>query len=129
MSMTFFGNIFISSYRIYKKLEKNRDPRFTSSALVSFCFIGILFMAVVLFLRINNIPNSKISVLGNYPFLTICFALIEMFIAYKYFSEKRIIALNNSFEQKKLIERRIWGFVTIITLIAPMTIGAILFNK
>jgi hypothetical protein len=127
--MTYFGNIFISSYRVYKRTEKHRSPRFTSTVLLSICFDGILFMMIAILLRLSNTPNSSISFLGNYPFITIVVAFLQMFLIYNYFSEKRIEALNASFEQKKLFERRMWGYAVVISLILPWIIGPILFNK
>jgi len=86
-------------------------------------------MTIILLLRILNISNSSISFLGNYPFLAIGFAIIEMIAAFKYYSEERILNLNKNFIQKKIFEKRIWGYVAIFTLIIPILIGALLLNN
>jgi hypothetical protein len=82
----------------------------------------------MLLVRILNIPNYRISFLGNYPFLIVAIVVVEMFISYNYFSEEKIIDLNAYFEEMGLIKRRLWVCIFIISLIVPILIGAILLN-
>lgn len=127
--MNYLNNIFICSYRLYKKTEKGRDPRFTSCILICICINGILFMTTTLLIRALNIANSSISFLGNYPILIIVFVIVEIIVLFKYYSKGRIDTLNTIFIQKKIIERRIWGLLTILTLVIPIAVGAIEFNR
>src|SRR5258708_321857 len=103
--MNYFNNIFICAYRLYKKTEKGRNPRFTSCVLICICINGILFMATTLLVRAFNIPNSSISFLVNYPLFIIGFVVVEIIALVKYYSEEIIDALNTTFIHKKIIEK------------------------
>ena len=128
-AMRYFGNIFICSYRVYKKLEKQRDPRFTSSILISMCFTAILFMVCVIMQKKYNIYNNPLYILSNYPFILVGFGIAEMFLVYQYYSEERITFLNTQFENKIMIEKYFWGLMSILTLVVPFVIGAIVLNN
>ena len=86
-------------------------------------------MTTTLLIRALNIANSSISFLGNYPILIIVFVIVEIIVLFKYYSKGRIDTLNTIFIQKKIIERRIWGLLTILTLVIPIAVGAIEFNR
>jgi cobalamin biosynthesis protein CobD/CbiB len=126
--MKYFDNIFICSYRTYRRFETKRDPRFTASALICVCINGITFMIVVLIPRTFNLPKSSIALIGAHPWLAVVFAVVEMFFLYNYYSGKRINTLDANFQQKKTPEKRFWGFMTIVSLVMPTALGALLLN-
>ena|ERR1700761_1967218 len=126
--MLYFNNLFICSYRIYKRLEKG-DAGFKASLLIWICFVGILFFACVFLMKEYNIKNTPLSFLVNYPVILIGAAIGGMFLLNNYYSTERINLLNTRFEEKSMMERRLWGHAVILTLVVPYVAGALLLNK
>jgi hypothetical protein len=127
--MKYFSNIFICCYRIYKKLEKRSDPRFTSVIVISMCFTALLFMGCVIMQKIYKIYNNPLYFLAKYPFLLIGLWIGEIIVLYNYYSETKIISLNENFDKKKMIEKWVWVLITIITLVVPIVVGALILNS
>lgn len=126
--MILFDNIFISTYRAYKR--KNDSPRVSEMIFVYICIAGFISLIVESFHKLWGIDiRTRGAFLLRNPILLVLLALAIMFLLYQYYSEQRIEKLLVRFEQKTHLERNLWGWISVMTLILPIVAFAIILNR
>lgn len=119
--MSFYNKIFAATFRYYSKY-KNEAPRFSAVCVVAIS--QLLLLLLLILLKKANIVDILGIMPSKYYFIPIF--ILWLIIVYRYYSQEKIFKLIDIFEQMPLMTRRIWGIITIICLIFPVVIIAIL---
>ncbi len=115
MIMKFYNNIFASAYRSYDKYEKS--PRYRAG---SFLFVYMLSSFSLILAIIKKAFALNFSVVRNYPGYQVLSLLIGFFfliLIWKYYTNDKIETIIKDFEAKPTGERKLWGFIAVITFI------------
>jgi len=123
--LKYLSNVFISGYRAY--LNRNNDPKFAAIILILVCIGGYFGLTLGISKKIWGRDKVINFLPGTYVIILISGLII--FLLYLYFSDKRISDLLERFEQKPLWERRLWGWVTVFSILVPYTTTAILLTN
>ncbi|KIC89047.1 hypothetical protein HY58_19025 [Flavihumibacter sp. ZG627] len=110
--MTFFGNIFASSYKHYLK-QKRVDPYFQAKLII----VIYQSLAVLLFLLMINeyFKVSIFSFLSRNKVISILIYILIMVANFRYYSKERMSTYIDNFNLKTIQERRFWAIITGLT--------------
>jgi hypothetical protein len=118
--MKYFDYIFISGYRAYQKKES--APRGSGVYLVLALLVGYFFLFAAVSKRIWGI-TPYLDFLGHHPMLIIVVGVILIFLINYYYSSTRTQKLNDEFENLSLSTRKLWGWITVLSIIIPYSVG------
>lgn len=123
--MNFYNNIFASTYKYYSRFD-NESPRYSAAIVVTVCQI-LFFLLLIQLLKMANIVDV-IGVLPNkYYFLPVL--IIWVLLQFRYYTTARANAIVERFEQKTLLERRAWAFLSLFSFIGVGIILAVLLSR
>jgi Na+/H+-dicarboxylate symporter len=107
--MTFFGNIFASSYKHYLK-QKRVDPYFQAKLVIAI----YQSLALLLFLLIVNeyFKASIFSFLSSNKLLVVVVFAIVVILNFRYYTTERMQLYIENFNSKCIRTRRVWAFIT-----------------
>lgn len=131
--MKFYDNIFASAYKAYDKYDEyNNLPMLKASLLIGVHIFGIVavLLAIVeklFFLYFTNISNEYIRYVFGCAFIFLGF--IVYVLSVRYYSKDRADIILEKFGLYDKREKILWGFTTIISLIAEYTVVAFLLAK
>lgn len=123
--MFYYNCIYASSYRFYSRF-KGETPWGTSIILVSICQIELFFLILAFIKKITQY-NLFLIFPNKFYFLPIFF--IWLFINFKYYTKKRVEKIVDKFEQKNIIQKRIYGVLTIVSFLLPLFLIFFLLKK
>lgn len=107
--MTFFGNIFASSYKHYLK-QKRVDPYFQAKLVI---VIYQSLALLLLFLIVNEYFKVSIfSFLSRNKLLAVVMYVIILILNFKYYTKERMQLYIENFNSKSIGVRRLWAFIT-----------------
>ena len=120
-----FKYILASAFNFYKPFRRE-DPYFDAVIIVGLCQEMLSFLAVILIRRFTKLDllqglNSKV---------VLCVILAcWMGILFRIYSKNRIDTIVAEFDILKTFHRRLWGIATLVCLILPVVIIAIMLSK
>ena len=107
--MTFFGNIFASSYKHYLK-QKRVDPYFQAKLII---VIYQSLALLLLLLMINEyLQVSIFTFLSKNKIISILIYIIILIANFKYYSKEKMSTYIDNFNSKTIQERRFWAIIT-----------------
>jgi len=121
--MKFFNNLYASSYRIYQ--EYNDGGRFSSICVVAIALGTLILLVLVLVEKAFGV-SLLVRINGVYYNFLGLTVIIGLAI---YYSKKRTTLIVEEFEKKSIQERKLWGVVTILSVVLPTLIIAFLLHK
>lgn len=126
--MIFYNNIFASTYRYYtfSKGDNASRARFGAAIMVEMQLI-CLFFFLVAFIR-NIFQIHATSSWANYKIIFYILCLVLFRYILKYYSESKTKSIIQNFESFPIGRRRLWGFITISTIILEVALGAFLIR-
>ena len=118
--MKYFDYIFISGYRAYQKKES--APRGSGVYLMLALLVGYFFLFAAISKKIWGLTPYLKSI-GNHPGLIIVVGVIIIFLLNYYYSTARTQKLNEEFENLPVNTRKLWGWIRVLSIIIPYSVG------
>ena len=123
--MVFYGNIIASAYRFYNRF-KNERPYPAAVLFILFCQMLVIFLCISIVKKIWNF-NLLLWIPNQY--YIVGFLMLMAIAVFKYYSKEKVAKLVEAFDKKTLWERRIWGIIAWISILAPAILLPILNSK
>lgn len=123
--MKFYNNLFASTYKYYSRY-KTEAPRFSAVCVVTVCQMLLLFLIIIL-LKTAGLLDIFGMLPSKYYFIPVF--ILWLVIIYRYYTNEKATEVVQMFEEKSLSERRMWGVITVVCFILPITIIAFLLKK
>jgi Kef-type K+ transport system membrane component KefB len=127
--MKLYNNIFASSYRCYNKFYEDARSRFRAALIVSVHLSGFIFLLSII---VNKKFAIDFSSKNNSNIFRIIYCVAIFFIyalVVKYYSKDRVENILFDFKKHTSEIRKVWGFITVISLILEYVGIAILLCK
>jgi hypothetical protein len=124
--MSFYNNIFASTYLFYEKYE--RGAKFSAVSFVYLCMLGAVSVIVGIVKRVFELNLTSIRRFSDYKIVAIAFCLCILIILYKYYSPKMTETILSHFVSKSQSHKRIWGFISITHFILQWVLFSILVS-
>jgi len=121
--MGYYNNIFASSFKFFS--IRARTPLFGAICVVTVCQFTLVFLICTI-MKIYTHANPFRIFPNQYYGIPV--VPIWIFAVSRYYRKARVEEILNRFNEKSLLERRIWAIVTIISLILPTVFIAYLLN-
>lgn len=125
--MKFYNNVFAVSYKYYERI--NKYPRIGAAAVV---FLHMFLLFILLIAVTEAIINYHMLFnYGKYSLIEISLAVILLILMipfWKYYSQERADIIIDKFDKKTSLEKRMWGYITLLSLILEVTILAFVLN-
>ncbi len=125
--MKFYNTIFASAYRSYDKYE-NSPAKYRASSFVFVHMLGLVFLIVCVIQKTFSLDFTGVRKFPGYQLIFLMIGFFFLSRLWKYYSKDRIEILVKDFEQKPLLQRRLWGYVAVITLILEFVVAAVVLN-
>jgi hypothetical protein len=127
--MALYNNIFASSYRFYSRF-KGEAPWGTSIILVCISQFSTVFLVFAILKKITGI-NALLALSAFLPskYFYIPIFAIWGFVLYRYYSKEKTTIILADFEKKSANTKVFWGYFTILWLVLPVLLTAILLRK
>jgi len=121
--MKYFDYIFISGYRAYRK--KETMPRSGGISLMLALLGGYFILIGAVSKKIWGM-NPFLDYLRKYPVSIYIVAGLVLFLLNYYYSTDRTQHLDEEFENLPIGTRKLWGWITVLSIIIPYTVGVCL---
>jgi len=112
----FYANILSSAYNFYGRF-KNEAPYNASIIYIGMCQILHFFLLLDFLKKYLKIDTSLWLPNEYLYFGVLIFWLIGLHI---YFNKIKVLKIVEGFNTKSVYEKRIWGFISIFSLIIPL---------
>ena len=126
--MVFYNNLFAATYRFYKKFYETDRSRFRTVLLLWVHVMGTFFVLVAGVKKLFSLDFARFHNTISYLFiLAILFLVCPIFL--RYYSNNKIEQIILKFEEKKIPEKKLWGYITVVSLVLEYVIVALLLRK
>jgi hypothetical protein len=125
--MSFYNNIFASSFRFYNKFYEIPISIFRAILIVVMHQIGFLLIILTTIKKVINFDFIGYNHLVTFLLLVLLFSLV--FLNKNYYNKDKIKSIIINYDRNNTFLKRTWGFITIFTLLIEYIITAILLLK
>jgi hypothetical protein len=118
--MKFYNNIYASAYKTYDKYEKG--PRVKAA---SFVFMHMLGGMSIMIIVVRNIFHLDFTAARKFSFFNPVILLSGfsfLGVLWKYYSVERVENILSEFEIKTIFERKLWGYIAVVTFILQFSL-------
>ena len=126
--MEFYNNLFALAYRFYNRFYEPNRSRFRTVMIIGLHALGSFFILIAAIKKGFAIDFTMIDNTSFYLLVLAIFFLVCSFFL-KYYSKDRIKQVVLKFEEKNIFKKRLWGYVTIVSLVLEYVIFALLLSK
>jgi hypothetical protein len=127
MISKFYNNVFASAYHLYSKYYPPPRATFRSIVILALHIMGLLFLCLAIAKRAFVLDLSQYQ--GALVTIIIGVFALMLIQLTKNYSKKRTDAILNEFRSCPSKVRRVWGFITITTLLLEYIALAFLLSK
>lgn len=125
--MYFYNKVFASSFQLYSKYYQIQSAVYSSIMIVVVHFFGGLFLLAGVVHKLFKLDFSLLHSVAWVLGLLLLFIIVYMFI--RYYTKERTELIIENYRRKNIINKRIWGLITLFTLITEYVLAALLFTN